>query len=188
MKTSTLLIAIVVGFLTSSLSAQETIWFDSNWNETTKESAFYYRPSPAMMNKGFWIVDYFMSGAKQMEGFSSTKEPNKELFNGLITYYFETGKTFQKVNYKKGKLHGDRKIFYETGELESERTYEKGLSKGVFSEYYKSGELKQTGKYDSGKQDGVWKTFYKNGKIKEKGKYRDGEKVGVWKTFYKNVY
>jgi len=40
MRTSALLIALVVGFLTSSVSAQETVWFDANWNLTEKDKLF----------------------------------------------------------------------------------------------------------------------------------------------------
>ena len=163
MKTSTLLIVFVVGFLTSSLTAQETIYFDSNWNLSTKEKAAYYRPAPKEMDKGYWIVDYYISGNKQMEGLSKTNEPNKEMYIGVVNYFHENGKNFQTVYYVEGK------------------------PVGKFSEFYDTGELKRTGKYEDGKREGVWKTYNKNGKIKEKGKYNNGEKVGIWKTFYKNL-
>lgn len=164
MKTSTLLIAMFVGFLTTSVTAQETVWFDANWNATTKDKAIYYRPAPQKKGDGFWIVDYYMNGTKQMEGFSLIAEPHKEQFEGLVLYYHQNGKPFHKANYEKGKLHGKREVYYE------------------------SGELKELGRYVKGKRNGVWKTFYKNGKIETRGKYRNGKKVGVWKTFYKNVY
>ncbi len=164
MKTSTLIITLVVGFLSLSFTAQETIWFDSNWNVSIKEKATYYRPIPQKKDNGFWIVDYYISGKKQMEGFSTSSEPNKEVYQGIVNYFYETGKTFQIVNYVKGK------------------------PEGKFSEFHETGELKRTGKYSHGLREGIWKTFYKNGKIETKGKYRRGEKSGIWKTFYKNVY
>lgn len=188
MKTSTLLIAIVVGFLTTSVSAQETIWFDSNWNPTEKEKATYYRPAPKVQANGFWIVDYYMNGVKQMEGFSFVKTPNKERFNGLVKYYFENGTIYQEVNYKDGKIHGNRKIYFKSGKLQNEREYEDDKMEGKFSEFYETGEMKTSGKYENNLKEGVWKSFYKNGKIKERGKYEKGEKIGIWKTFYKNVY
>ena len=165
MKISTLLIAFFTVFLTSSVSAQDsTIWFDQNWQPTTKENYQFYRPAPKKVKNGFWIVDYYKNGQIQMEGFSTVNKPNEEEFDGLVLYYHENGKPFHKANYKNGKLHGIRKVYYETG------------------------ELKEEGKYVEGKREGIWKTFYKNGKIETKGKYSDNEKVGVWKTFYKNVY
>jgi antitoxin component YwqK of YwqJK toxin-antitoxin module len=163
MKTSTLLIVIVVGFLTSTLTAQDTVWFDSNWNLTSNENATYYRPVPKKIDAGYWIVDYYISGKKQMEGFSTTNEANKETYVGLVTYYHENGQKFQMVNYINGK------------------------PVGKFSEFYDSGELKRSGKYDNGLREGSWKVYHKNGKIQEKGKYSSGEKIGIWKTFHKNI-
>lgn len=164
MKTSTFLTAMFICFLSTTITAQSTIWLDENWQETTKENHEYYRPNPKKIKKGFWIIDYYKGGQIQMEGYSTNKIPNQEIFDGLVTYYHANGKTFHEANYINGKLNGVRKVFHE------------------------SGELKEQGKFTNGKREGVWKTFYKNGKIETRGKYRNNEKVGIWKTFYKNVY
>jgi len=164
MKTSALIITVFICFFSAAINAQETIWFDTNWQETTKENHEYYRPTPKKIKNGFWLVDYHKNGKVQMEGFSTKKTPNQEVFDGLVMYYHANGNIFHKANYVNGKLDGIRKVFYKTG------------------------ELKEQGKYTDGQRNGVWKTFYKNGKIETKGKYRNNEKVGVWKTFYKNVY
>ncbi|WP_064966131.1 toxin-antitoxin system YwqK family antitoxin [Tenacibaculum ovolyticum] len=164
MKNSTLLILLFIGFLSFTAKAQDTAWFDENWQETSKENHTFYRPTPKKIKDGYWIVDYYKNGQIQMEGYSTIKKPNEEQFDGLVLYYYQNGKPFHKANYKNGKLDGVRKAYYETG------------------------ELKEQGRYNNDKKQGVWKTFYKNGKIETKGKYRNNEKVGVWKTFYKNVY
>ncbi|MFD0993428.1 toxin-antitoxin system YwqK family antitoxin [Tenacibaculum geojense] len=164
MKTSTLLLAMFVSFFATSITAQSTIWFDANWQITSKDKGMYYRPEPKKVDNGYWIVDYYKNGQIQMEGLSSNKTPLEEEFEGLVSYYHSNGKPYHKANYKEGELHGLRRVYYDTG------------------------ELKEEGTYNYGKRDGVWKTYYKNGKINSKGKYRNGEKVGVWKTFYKNVY
>jgi len=192
MKNSVLLIAMVFAFLTASVSAQETIhetiWFDSNWNITTKEKAIYYRPSPKSQKNGYLIVDYYMNGNKQMEGFSSINTPNQEKFDGVVKYYFEDGVLYQEISYQTGKINGYRKIYFKSGKLKEERDYRGDKRVGKHSEYYESGELSIVGKYLNNLKEGSWKVFYKNGKIKEKGKYEKGEKIGVWKTFFKNVY
>lgn len=188
MKSSTLLVVLVIGFLTTTISAQETKWFDSNWNPTDKEKATYYRPTPKVKKDGYWIVDYYMNGTKQMEGFSFNNSVNKEKFHGLVRYFFANGIVFQEINFDQGKIVGVRKIYYESGKLKSKREYENNKAEGKFSEYYESGELHVNGNYEEGLKEGVWKTYYKNGKIKERGKYEKDEKIGIWKTFYKNVY
>ena len=164
MKTTTILITIVIGFLTTSMFAQETIWFDSNWKVSVKEKATYYRPIPKQIDKGYWIVDYYISGKKQMEGFSIVLEPDQEMFEGKVTFFYENGAVFQSVNYFEGKPSGN------------------------FSEFYDTGETQRVGKYSKGLRDGIWKIYNKNGKIQSRGKYKNGEKAGIWKTFYKNVY
>lgn len=162
MKTSALILFLAVCSI--SLSAQNTIWFDKNWKETSEENSVYYRLPPKKTTKGYLIVDYYKSGQIQMKGYSKVATLNKEEFEGVVLYYHENGKLFHEASYKNGKLNGTRKVFYESGELE------------------------QQGRYKEGKREGMWKTFLKNGKIKTKGRYRNGEKVGVWKTFYRNLY
>ena len=40
------------------------------------------------MKNGFWLIDYYMSGKKQMEGYSLVllKKPLKESFEGEVLY------------------------------------------------------------------------------------------------------
>ena len=188
MKTSTLIIVLVVGFLTTSVSAQETIWMDANWHKTDKEKATYYRPAPKKQKNGFWIVDYFLNGTKQMEGFSFSAVLDNEKFDGLVKYYHSNGKIYQEIHFNDGLIQGERKIYYTSGQLKEQKFYENGKIEGKFKAFHESGETLELGSYSNGKKDGTWKIFYKNGKIKERGKYDKGEKIGIWKTFYKNVY
>lgn len=187
MKTSTLLLMLVVGFLTASATAQETMYFDANWNSTTKEKATYFRPKPKAQKNGFWIVDYYMNGKIQMEGFSLNDIPNDEKFHGLVKYYFEDGTLSQEINFKEGKIHGNRKVYFESGKLKTVAIYKNDKKEGKYYEYYDSGELFLRGNFEDNFREGNWKSFYKNGKIKEKGSFVKGEKAGTWKIFYKNL-
>ncbi|MFN0727948.1 toxin-antitoxin system YwqK family antitoxin [Polaribacter gochangensis] len=187
MKTSTLLFVLIVGFLTTTVSAQEAMWFDANWNSTTKEKATYYRPKPKVQKNGFWIVDYYMDGTKQMEGFSLNDDPNNEKFHGLVKYYSVKGILFQEINFKEGKIDGIRKVYFDSGKLKTTTTYLNDKKEGKYYEYYETGELFSKGNFENNLREGSWKTFYKNGKIKEKGNYVNGEKAGTWKVFYKNL-
>ena len=164
MKISSIVfLSLSIGFSTSSITAQETVWFDVNLKKTLQYEGEYYRPTPKRIKHGYWIVDYYRSGQVRMEGFSKVRTLGEEEFEGLVIHYFENGNTSQKSHYKNGKLHGLRKVYYE------------------------SGELREQGRYDQGERSGIWKTYYKNGKIIEKGKYRDNQKSGIWKTFHKNT-
>lgn len=185
MKTNYFSLFLMIAFISTSLTAQETnIWFDANWNQIDKEKATYYRPVPEKVNNGFWIVDYYMNGTVQMEGFSFNKVANKETFHGLIKYYFEDGVLYQEVHYTTGEIKGVRNIYYESGKLKNKRSYAKGKIEGSFSEFYETGELLEKGNYMNNLKEGLWEVFYKNGKIKERGSYKEGEKKGMWKIFY----
>lgn len=155
---------LLLGLLSSYTFSQETIWFDTGFQKTTKEKAAYYRPVPEKKRSNFLIIDYYKNGKKFREGKGKSNSLNNELFQGVVTYYFSDGTIFKEVSYKKGIIDGN------------------------YLEYYATGELKESGKYNKGKKDGGWKFYNKSGKIKTKGTYKDGEKVGVWKTFYKNAY
>ena len=185
MKTRSLLCFLVVVFLTTNLTAQDTkIWFDSNWSLTTKEKAIYYRPAPKKINNRFWIVDYYMDGTIQMEGHSLTNIVDKEKFDGLVKYYFENGILNQEIFYKAGVVFGGRKIYYPSGKLKNKRTYRYGKIEGTFIEYYETGEILEKGDYKHNLREGRWRVLNKDGTTKEKGNYRRGKKKGMWKVFY----
>lgn len=151
-------------FFYSIVSAQETTWFDAEWNETSKENASFYRPTPAKIKKGYWVIDYYKNGTIKREGYAKNPRKKRAGFHGLVIEYYLNGNPSIKLNYRDGQLNG------------------------ICKEYFKTGELKKQYRYKEGKRNGVWKEFYDSGKIKTKGKYKDDERVGVWKTYYKNSY
>ena len=142
--------------------AQEgTIWFDANWKETTKEYAVYCRKAPKLKGKGFWFEYFYINGNKQMEGLSLKKD--KEVYDGLVIWYYENGNIFQKVNYINGYLNGRRLVYFEEGGLKVKLNYERGRKNGLSKEYYKDGRLKAQGNYRENKKVGTWKRYYYDG-------------------------
>ena len=183
MKISIFLTSVFFYLISLTLFSQnETVWYDANWNETTKDNASFYRNDIVKKGNGYWFTDYYMSGAKQMEGLSLKKE--EEFYDGKVKWYHENGNAFQVVNYSKGILNGKRQVFYENGKLESESMYKNGKRHGSWKELYEDGKTKETGSYENGQKEGTWKTYYENGKLKTEGKYVFDKKVDVWKTNY----
>ncbi len=131
---------VIVGlvFLTTSATAQKTVWFDADWVIVPKKEAVYYRKAPEKVKNGYLLIDFFLSGNKKREGVSTVYYPNEEHYIGVVKTYFETGELHTKVRYKEG------------------------LKNGLWSEFYKNGKIKERGKYRDGDKVGVWKTFYKN--------------------------
>ncbi len=170
---------------TSICSAQaekDTLWFDANWNASTKNQASYFRPHPTKKATGFVWTDYYLSGAKQMDAISL--DETKEIFDGSVSWYFENGNVMQTVNYKKGVLVGERKNYHESGPLKSQYSYKDALISGPWVGYYENAKLSESGNCVKGQRDGIWKEYHKNGKLKGEGKYKAGKKVGTWKMYY----
>ena len=163
-------------------SAMDTIWYDANWGKTAKSSASYFRPAPEKKDNGYWLVDYYRSGKKQMEAFSLSKDEEK--FDKEVTWYYENGNVMQTVNYKNTVLHGLRKNYHESGPLKSQYSYIDGKIEGEWKGYYPNAQLSETGNFKDGKRHGPWTEYYKSGKIKAEGSYDQGKKVGVWKLNY----
>jgi antitoxin component YwqK of YwqJK toxin-antitoxin module len=132
MKKSILILLTFVLF-SMAAKAQGKVYFDANWNITTKEKAVYYRAVSNKETKKDWIIDYYISGKKAKE-----------------------------VSSKKGRAQGKFSMFYESGELMTTGSYEDDKREGVWKTYYKNGKIKEKGKYSNGEKVGVWKIFYKN--------------------------
>jgi len=160
----------------------DTIWFNSNWKETSKKDASFYRLKPTKRRDAYYVVDYFMNGSKQMEGLS--KYPGKEMYLGLITWYYENGNIFQIAHYENGIQNGNRKVYYENSKLKTDSNYLKGRLDGKWKAYYENGNIEETGSYENGQKENHWKTYYINGKLFESGKYVSDQKIDKWKTNY----
>lgn len=182
------LLILLIGCIslsTSMISAQaekDTLWFDANWNASTKNQASYFRPQPTKKDKGYLWKDYYLSGAKQMEAVS-LKE-NEEFFDGTTTWYFENGNVMQTVNYQNNLKVGERKNYHESGSLKSQYSYINDNIEGAWVGYHENAKLSESGTYKSGLRNGEWKEYHKNGKLKGEGSYSDGKKVGIWKMYY----
>ncbi|AGA78788.1 hypothetical protein [Echinicola vietnamensis] len=57
MKVSTLMILVFL-VVQQVYGQKDTTWYDINWEETTREHAAFYRPSPQPKDEGFWIEDF----------------------------------------------------------------------------------------------------------------------------------
>ena len=137
-KLSCIVSLLLTLFISSSLFAQKTIWFNADGKISSKENGVYYRPKPKKIKNGYWITHYYKSGKIRMEAFSETSTPLKEKYQGI------------------------RKIYFETGELKEHEYYYNGKPEDVWKTFYKNGKIKTKGKYSNGEKVGVWKTFYKN--------------------------
>ena len=146
-----ILICVQYSF-SQSLQNKDTLYFDSNWEVTTKENHEFYRPLP--LNKIgdlSLIVDFYKNGNMQMQGyaytdsiavfagdvywydkngFDITYEQYINSTNNALKYYYKNGVVWKTVNYKNNVKEGKIKIFNDKGNFVSTETYSNGLIAG----------------------------------------------------------
>ncbi len=64
--------------------------------------------------------------------------------------YFENGKKYSEVDYKKGKVNGWARMWYESGQLHMEATYEDSKTHGLRIAYHENGQMFCRAEYDHG--------------------------------------
>ncbi|WP_033960202.1 toxin-antitoxin system YwqK family antitoxin [Psychroserpens jangbogonensis] len=176
---------LVFAFFQLTVSAQnDTIWYDQEWNESTKIYAEFFRPTPKKVKGKFIIKDYYISGKLQMEG--PSVEQDTTVFDGEVTHYFKSGITQSTVNYLNGKPHGRATEFFEDGLLKSTSSFDNGSMNGEYKEYYSNGQLRGTVNYKNNVLDGLYQEFYDNGNKKTFVSYKDGKRSGDYKEYFQN--
>lgn len=100
----------------NNILAQSRIYFDENWEVTTKDKMVYYRETSKEGNF-IKIKDFYKNGNLQFEGLVSDAKINQEVFEGEVKWYFPNGKVESIKNYSKGKEMGVQEDFDEKGRL-----------------------------------------------------------------------
>ncbi|QDH79749.1 hypothetical protein FKX85_12170 [Echinicola soli] len=149
MKIINLLFLLGLGVFQQVIAQQDTTWFDSDWKETTMDSAAFYRPAPQPKDDGYWMVDYYISGARQMEGYSKVKD--REVFEGTVKWYNENGQLEQKADYQMGVLNGVFVKYY-NGKPFATAKYEQGrVSSGEMLSFNEAYQCYRLLAYQEGK-------------------------------------
>ncbi len=122
------IILIILFVFSINILAQDTTYYKvepgyGNWVKTTKDKAEFYRPSP-LKKEGdlFKVEDFYTNGNLQMSGFSSSEK--RDIYEGLVTWFYSDGSKQQTVTYKEGKKNGITTYFYKDGTIKAEGIYE----------------------------------------------------------------
>lgn len=197
---------IICSLISNLILAQKTTYFDSDWNETNKENASFYRTTNKTGNL-FLIKDFFITGELQYEGVSKT-ETEPFFYEGTSKWYSQDQTVMQEVNFKNNQRHGKHLIYYSSGTKKSESTYHEDQAEGLYRDYFPSGEVQSEGtfknnslhgkytRYSSegvkskeidfvdGLMNGSYVLYNSDGKIFNKGTTRNGFKEGTCYDYY----
>ena len=92
--------------------------------------------------------------------------------DGVLRFYYKSGKLFKEAPYSDGKVNGISKVYYEDGKLKGEVFLKDDKEVGVGNFFYESGQLRAKTPYTDDKKNGVEKWYYPNGNIKRELAYK----------------
>ena len=116
--------------------SQEKLYFDADWEPTTKDKMEYYRETSKSGNLTH-IKDFYKNGTLQMEGEASDPTPNSEVFEGKVTYYYPSGKKQTETEFKNGQPIGIARDYDEEGRILRDFVYQKDGNYSGVAHYYK---------------------------------------------------
>lgn len=148
MKKYLFLVVILFNFYSHSQNKQ-TIYFDKDWKQCSKEKAAFFRPMPLLSSGNYELVrDYYINGNLQMQGYSLKNNDKKyiidiyyyddknaesistnnnlEDLNGTFSYFYQDGKLWKTLTYKNGELFGKNTYFFKDGTQMLDGTYQNG--------------------------------------------------------------
>lgn len=192
------LLSIALFFCLLSVSGQDTTFFNSRWQKTTKDSAAFYRLIERD-SLGLRFDDFYINGILQMTGYSLTSD--SLLKDGFFRYYFESGKLSLEGSFSKNVRTGNWKMYYPDGQLYCLTNYTaKGDIDGEENYFYPDGKVKRSDIYSNGKflkgkcvtssgEDTTWFPYQKMPEFKggENRRIRFIEENLVYPEYIKNL-
>lgn len=168
-------------FLITSVHGQDTIYFDSEWKETSSDKAKFFRVD-IKSDKGFERTDYFVKGNQiQMQGLFLSLNP--EIKSGEFKWYHANGKLKHVGEYSDNKEIGTHTWYFDNGVIEAIENYSKGKLEGEYKEFYKNGKPLSKSFFSNGLQDGLTKYYREDGSLHSQGQFKKGDRDGIWKYY-----
>lgn len=130
MKKSTLIIIMILGFLSVSFTTQETVWLDENLQETSQDKAIYYKVGKKL--EGEVVFFYKARTIYRKVFFVDGKR------DGNFAEYYNTGELREVGKYKNGRRVGNWKEYYKNGKIRKKGRYNKGDKVGIWKVFYKN--------------------------------------------------
>ncbi|MBJ2174724.1 hypothetical protein JBL43_10785 [Aureibaculum sp. A20] len=187
LKTFTIgLFLTMMGYQTTITAQKDTIYYDQDWDETTKTNAHFYRPMPLEQDGNRTLFkDYYIDGTLQFEAWQKKLDTtetsflgsNKYYYDGKVVWYYANGNKRTVMHYKNRKQNGPEIKYYENGAIKSELEMiddEQQSSKS----YSKEGKLRTELQFKNGyPAEGVGSCFIQ---------YKEGRRIGE-KLYYENT-
>ena len=126
----------------------DTVYFNADWQETTKANASFYR-TIKKENNLYIVQDYYKNKVLQMDGSFTSLHP--ELYEGYFKYYTDKGTLIKEGEYKKNVEEGEWKLYYDNGRLMRIENYLNGNLSEHLKSYYTNQQIRRDEEYKNGK-------------------------------------
>lgn len=118
------------------------------------------------------LIDYYISGAKRMEGFES-----EDRWNGRFSWFYENGNKWAEGTYVNSKLNGNYIEWHPNGQLLQKVNYNNGKKNGLVEVWYSNGQKKEEVNYINDIHEGCYYKWKENGECQASGY---GNNVDYW--------
>ncbi len=155
----------------------DTMYFNRQWQQCSRDSAYYYREVFAGTGKKiqFVVRDYYPSGRLQMEGTFLSIHPDRK--DGHFVYYYPSGKKMQEADYIENEPAGVYQEWYANGNPKIYSVIRDGNLDGPYKTWSENGVPQLDVVYKQGNLNGRFVSFYENGMPVRDDRYRNGELV-----------
>ena len=201
-----LIILCLMGSLVSK--AQDTTFFDRNWDFCPAEYQYFYRVVEKKGDVYEFRTHYSEDDRPQrLAYFTSDEVPEGQIDpngkTGEWTHWHYNGQV-QSVEDHTGKpakmisgysLEGEKTVaegtghqkFYDhRGELMMEGDFEDGYRAGLWTSYFRRVEqvtVRSKEEMKGDQQHGKYSLYYSEGGLRREGQYENGKRVGTWKWY-----
>ncbi len=170
MKLYPLILIILIA--TIARAQENVVYYTSNWQETTKDKAYYYTIA-TQEGTVYKIEDYFLNGKLRRTGYSTSREGNnpKARFGHSISYDSFGFKT-SEGDFKNGRMVGHYKQYF------------KSSNSINFEEVANDSQTLYRITYDSVNQKVTSKSFFMDGKFSTKWQFASTDSFLVEQNTY----
>ncbi|MCW3167633.1 hypothetical protein OMO38_03745 [Chryseobacterium sp. 09-1422] len=130
----------------------DPIYYDKDWEVTTKASASFYRPMPLKGSGDLVLLqDFYMNGTPQFEGY--TLKENEHSYVGDVIWYDANGNDENFRQYRNDTNSATLLYYHTNGKIRKKVQYKNGVKDGEAIIYANDGTVLMKGIYAKGKPE-----------------------------------
>ncbi|MEL6672493.1 MAG: energy transducer TonB [Bacteroidota bacterium] len=185
---------VLLCLLSGNLQAQDTTYYNDDWEVCTRLTAAYY--GFFEKENGLWVGRDYYTINDQIQSENFFQDKKRETRTGVHRYWEENGQLYKLATYQEGLRQGKWQEWYASGQLKASGQYEEDVAMGDWAYFYENGQKKADVVYtptwtvknywqEDGEKtiengEGELKSYWSNGVLKREGKVENSVRIGSW--------